>query len=169
MSEHPMTTTATAASARPDIRQRPTLLMLRWSVLPTLTVAPVIALVTWAMTDLVTGASVLVGAVLSILVFALGVVAVRGLLSGPGAGAMAGAFAVLFAQLGLTLGAFLLVDRASPLETVVVGVSFVLVGIVFQGGLAVGALRARITLTTAGVEDGSVRRDVDEDAEVSEE
>ena len=86
--------TSTSAQPRPSTRSSPTRLMLRWAIPLGLGLTVVGAAVAWLVVDGAAAVSALVGGLLSVAVFGLGIVAIRGLLSGPGQIVMSGAFFV---------------------------------------------------------------------------
>lgn len=145
-----MPATASAGqSSKTDRRDSPTRMMVLWSVVLTLAVTLIGTLIIWAATDVPTAASAFIGAVFSISIFAVGLVAIRGILAGPTQTTMAGAFFVLLIQLGITAGALVILSRQSWIDMVVLGIAFIAAGIVFQVGAVTGAMRARTTVDPA--------------------
>lgn len=145
----PASTDADAAAApaqRTSLRASPTRMMVLWSVALTLSLAVVAFLVTWLVADGRTASSVLIGAVLSVAVFGIGLVAIRGILAGPTQTTMAGAFLLFFFQLGLTAGALVILSRQSWIDMMALGAAFIAAGVVFQAGAVTGALRSRVTV-----------------------
>lgn len=148
-----MTSSSAAAHpARPGVsrhRSSPTRLMLRWAVPAGLAVTVFGALASWLAADGLAGLSAVVGGLLSVGVFGLGIVAVRGLLSGPGRLVMSGAFAVFVVQIAVTAGILLLLRGSDRVNLTALGLTFVAVGLAVQAGTVVGALRARVSLDVA--------------------
>lgn len=133
-------------SQRPSLRYSPTRMIVLWSVGITGALAVLGFVVTWILADAATAAAVLLGAVLSIGVFAVGIIAIRGILAGPSQTTLAGAMLLLMLQLGITVAALVLASRFSSLDMTALGVAFVAAGIVFQIGAVTGALRSRSTV-----------------------
>lgn len=117
--------------------------MVVWSVPSSLVVALTAALVAGLLAGGSAGWSALLGGVLSLLVFAAGLLAIRAVLAGPAALSMAGAFAVLVAQLVLTAVVLAVVLSQGWADVVPLAVGFLLAGLVFQAGIVVGYLRSR--------------------------
>ncbi|WP_153396665.1 hypothetical protein [Ornithinicoccus halotolerans] len=117
--------------------------MVVWSVPAALVVALAVALVAGLLVGATAGWSALLGGVLSLLVFAAGLLAIRAVLAGPAALSMAGAFAVLVAQLVLTAVVLAVVFSQGWADVVPLAVGFLLAGLVFQVGVIVGYLRSR--------------------------
>ncbi|WP_151524830.1 hypothetical protein [Serinicoccus kebangsaanensis] len=140
-----MTPAATATAAQPAART-----MLVAGLAASLPLVVVVPLLAWAAAGEWAGVSALIGAVLSVVVFALGVLGIRGVLSGPTASTMAGAFAVFVVQMAALAGVIWALGRTTWLEIVPLVVAFVLLGLVFQAGLVVGYLRSRSELDLAG-------------------
>lgn len=121
-------------------------MMLWWGSVPALGVSALSGLVGWLVWGVPEGTSVLGGGVLALVVFALGVAAIRGLLSGPNRAVMAGAFAVLLLQMALIAGLLLLVVRLDQVSLPAFGAGFLMGGLAFQAGSVAAALRARVTV-----------------------
>lgn len=142
--------TSSSAEARSSTgsttRSSPTRLMLLWAVPAGLAITVAGALVAWLVVDGMAALSALVGGVLSIGVFGLGIVAIRGLLSGPGQIVMSGAFFVFLVQIALTAGVLFLLSRSDQVSLMALGLTFIVVGLAVQAGTVVGALRARVSL-----------------------
>ena len=88
----------------------------------------------------------LLGGLLSVGVFGLGILAIRGLLSGPGQLVMSGAFVIFLVQIALTAGVLFLLSRSDRVSLTALGLTFIGVGLAVQAGTVVGALRARVSL-----------------------
>lgn len=136
-----MTSTPAATASRPAART-----MLVAGLAGSLPLVVVVPLLAWAAAGEWAGVSALIGAVLSVVVFALGVVGIRGVLAGPTASTMAGAFAVFVVQMAALAGVIWALGQTTWLVIVPLVVAFVLVGLVFQVGLVVGYLRSRSEL-----------------------
>ena len=142
-------------------RSSPTRLMLRWAMPAGLAVTVFGALASWLAVDGLAGLSALVGGLLSVGVFGLGILAIRGLLSGPGQLVMSGAFVVFLVQIALTAGVLFLLSRSDRVSLTALGLTFIAVGLAVQAGSVVGALRARVSLDVdvdvhdAGAGDGA--------------
>lgn len=145
-----MTSTSTGSRLpRTDVRSSPTRLMLRWAVPSGLVLTGVGVLVAWLVQDGAAALSALVGGLLSLAVFGLGIVAIRGLLSGPGQIVMSGAFFVFLVQIAVTAGVLFLLGRADQVSLMALGVTFIAVGLAVQAGTVMGALRARVSVDPA--------------------
>jgi hypothetical protein len=149
--------TSSDAQPRPpsggwQARSSPTRLMLRWAVPAGLAVAAFGSLVAWLAVDGLAGLSALVGGLLSLGVFGLGIVAVRGLLDvrHPGQIVMSGAFVIFLVQIALTAGVLLLLSRSDRVDLTALGLTFIAVGLAVQAGTVVGALRARVSVDVGG-------------------
>lgn len=148
----------TSSSAEPRLstgsttRSSPTRLMLLWAIPAGLTLTVVGALVAWLVVDGMAALSALVGGVLSLGVFGLGIVAIRGLLDvrTPGQIVMSGAFFVFLVQIALTAGVLFLLSRAEQVSLMALGLTFIAVGLAVQVGTVVGALRARVSVDVGG-------------------
>jgi hypothetical protein len=142
--------TSSSAEARlstgSTTRSSPTRLMLLWAVPAGLAITVAGALVAWLVVDGMAALSALVGGVLSLGVFGLGIVAIRGLLSGPGQIVMSGAFFVFLVQIALTAGVLFLLSRSEQVSLMALGLTFIAVGLAVQAGTVVGALRARVSV-----------------------
>lgn len=140
-----MTATATPRPARtpglPAVRP-----MLLGGLFPALPVVVLVPLLAWAAAGGWAAVSALVGAVVSVVVFALGVVGIRGVLAGPTATTMAGAFAVFVVQLLVLAAVIWSLGQTTWLQIVPLAVGFLVAGLVFQAGLVVGYLRTRAAL-----------------------
>jgi hypothetical protein len=136
-----MTAPAPSRRARTPLRS-----MLVGGLVPTLPLVVLVPLLTWAAAGEWAAVSALLGSVISIVVFVLGVVGIRGVLAGPTATTMAGAFAVFVLQLAVLAVVIWSLAQTTWLQVVPLVVAFVVVGLVFQAGLVVGYLRARAEL-----------------------
>ncbi|GAA5165192.1 hypothetical protein [Ornithinimicrobium tianjinense] len=134
------------ASAPTRAERTPLRSMLVGGLVPTLPLLVVVPLLAWAAAGEWAGVSAALGAVISLVVFVLGVVGIRGVLAGPTATTMAGAFAVFVVQMGVLAAVIWSLGQTTWLEVVPLVIAFVLVGLVFQAGLVVGYLRSRSTL-----------------------
>lgn len=123
--------------------------MLLGGLVPTAPLLVLVPLLTWAAAGPWAAVSALLGAVISTVIFVLGVVGIRGVLAGPTASAMAGAFGVFLLQLAVLAAVIWSLGQTTWLEVVPLGVAFILVGLVFQAGLVVGYLRSRAPLDVA--------------------
>lgn len=137
-----MTTTAPPrAAARTPLRS-----MLVGGLVPSAPVLVLLPLLTWAAAGPWAAVSALLGVVISLVVFVLGVVGIRGVLAGPTATTMAGAFGVFVLQLVVLAAVIWSLGQTTWLEVVPLAVGFIVVGLVFQAGLVVGYLRSRSAL-----------------------
>ena len=136
--------TATAAKPRPP--RSPLRPLLLGGLLPSLPVVVLVPLLAWAAAGGWAALSALIGAVCSVVVFALGVVGIRGVLAGPNATTMAGAFTVFVVQLAVLAAVLWSLGQATWLQIVPLAVGFLVAGLVFQAGLVVGYLRTRAAL-----------------------
>lgn len=136
-----MTSTAPTRPARTPLRS-----MLLGGLVPSLPVAALTPLLMWAAEGGWAAVSALLGGVISVAVFVLGVVGIRGVLAGPTATTMAGAFGVFVLQLGVLAAVIWSLGQTTWLEVVPLALAFIIVGLVFQAGLVVGYLRSRSTL-----------------------
>lgn len=135
----------TAADVTPA-RRTPTRSMLLGGLLPTLPLLVVVPLLTWAAAGEWAGVSAALGVLLSIVVFALGVVGIRGVLMGPTGATMAGAFGVFILQMAALAVTIWALGQTSWLEVVPLVIAFVITALVFQAGMVIGFLRSRATL-----------------------
>ncbi len=137
-----MTTTAPPrAAARTPLRS-----MLVGGLVPALPVLVLLPLLAWAAAGHWAAVSALLGAVISLAVFVLGVVGIRGVLAGPTATTMAGAFAVFVLQMVVLAAVIWSLGQTTWLQVVPLAIGFIVVGLVFQAGLVVGYLRSRSAL-----------------------
>lgn len=113
------------------------------AALPVVAVAPLLA---WAAAGGWAALSGLLGGVVSVVIFVLGVVGIRGVLAGPTATTMAGAFGVFVLQLALLAVILWSLAQTTWLQVTPLVIIFVVVGLVFQAGLVVGHLRSRSEL-----------------------
>lgn len=116
------------------------------SVLPALVVTLVVAVGTWALRGETEALSALVGGLLALAVFALGVLALRGIMSGPAPSTMAGAVGVLVLQLVLLATALLLLRGQEWVGMAPLAIAFVVAGVVFLAGLVRASTRLRTGL-----------------------
>ncbi len=124
----------------------PTGSMLLGGLAPTVPTAVLVPLLAWAAAGGWAAVSSLLGAVISVAVFVLGVVGIRGVLAGPTTTTMAGAFGVFVLQMAVLAAVIWSLGQTTWLQVVPLAVAFVIVGLVFQAGLVVGYLRSRPTL-----------------------
>lgn len=117
--------------------------MVLWSLPLGLLVALTTGVVAWAVRGEAAALSAVAGGVLGLIVFGLGLVAIRGVLSGPAALSMAGAFAVLVGQLALTAVSLVVLLQISAIDFPMAAVGFLVAGLVFQVGVILGYLRSR--------------------------
>lgn len=136
-----MTSTAPPRPVRTPLRS-----MLLGGLVPSLPVVALTPLLMWAAEGGWAAVSALLGGVISVAVFVLGVVGIRGVLAGPTATTMAGAFGVFVLQLGVLAAVIWSLGQTTWLEVVPLALAFIIVGLVFQVGLVVGYLRSRSTL-----------------------
>lgn len=134
-------TAPAASAARTPVRS-----MLRGGVLACLPLVVLVPLLAWAAAGGWAAVSALLGAVLSVVVFALGVVGIRGVLAGPTTTTMAGAFGVFLVQMAALAAVIWALGQTTWLQVVPLVIAFVLVGLVFQAGLVFGFLRGRAEL-----------------------
>lgn len=132
------------APTRP--RRTPLRSMLLGGLVPSAPLVVLVPLLTWAAAGPWAAVSALLGAVLSVVVFVLGVVGIKGVLAGPTASTMAGAFGVFVLQLAALAAVIWSLGQTAWLEVVPLAIAFILVGMVFQAGLVVGYLRIRTPL-----------------------
>lgn len=136
-----MTAPAATRPARTPLRS-----MLLGGLAPCLPVVVLAPLLTWAAAGGWAAVSALVGAVLSAVIFVLGVVGIRGVLMGPTASTMAGAFGVFVLQMALLGVVVWSLAQTTWLQVTPLVIAFVVTGLVFQVGLVIGFLRSRSTL-----------------------
>lgn len=136
-----MTAPAATRPARTPLRS-----MLVSSLAPCLPVVVLAPLLAWAAAGGWAAVSALLGAVVSVVVFLLGVVGIRGVLAGPTASTMAGAFGVFVLQMALLAVVVWSLAQTNWLQVTPLVVAFVVTGLVFQAGLVVGYLRSRAEL-----------------------
>lgn len=134
-----------SAPTRPAART-PLRSMLLGGLVPTAPLVVLVPLLTWAAAGPWAAVSALLGAVISLVVFVLGVVGIRGVLAGPTTTTMAGAFGVFVLQMAVLAAVIWSLGQTSWLEVVPLAIAFILVGLVFQAGLVVGYLRSRAAL-----------------------
>ena len=132
------------APTRP--RRTPLRSMLLGGTIPALPVVVVAPLLAWAAAGSGAAVSALLGGVISLVVFVLGVVGIRGVLAGPTTTTMAGAFGVFVLQMAVLAVVIWSLGQTTWLEVVPLAIVFIVVGLVFQAGLVVGYLRSRPTL-----------------------
>lgn len=123
--------------------------MLVGGLVPALPVVVLGPLLTWAAAGGWAAVSALLGAVIAVVVFVLGVVGIRGVLAGPTTSTMAGAFGVFVLQMALLAVVIWALAQTTWLQVVPLAIVFVITGLVFQAGLVVGYLRSRSTLDVA--------------------
>lgn len=112
--------------------------------LPVVVVAPLLA---WAAAGGWAAVSALLGGVVSVVIFVLGIVGIRGVLAGPTTTTMAGAFGVFVLQLAVLAVILWSLAQTTWLQVTALVIVFVVVGLVFQAGLVVGYLRSRSELS----------------------
>ena len=134
------------APAAPRPARTPLRSMLLGGLVPTLPLVVLVPLLTWAAAGEWAAVSALLGVVISLAVFVLGVLGIKGVLAGPTASTMAGAFLVFVLQLAVLAVVIWSLGQTTWLEVVPLVVAFVVTGLVFQAGLVVGYLRARAPL-----------------------
>lgn len=128
--------------------------MLRGGALVSAPLIVVVPLLAWAAAGFSAAGSALLGGIVSLAIFALGVVGIRGVLAGPTASTMAGAFGIFVLQMGALAAIIWSLAQTTWLQVVPLAIAFVLVGLCFQAGLVYGYLRSRaefdVTLPEAG-------------------
>lgn len=136
-----MSTTAASRAAAPAVRS-----MMLHGIIPCLPLLVVVPLLAWAAAGEWAAVSALLGAVLGVVVFALGVVGIRGVFAGPTALTMMGAFAVFLLQMAALAVVIWALAQTTWLEVIPLAVGFIVLGLVFQTGLVIGYLRSRTPL-----------------------
>lgn len=136
------------APAAPSLRpaRTPTRSMLLAGVLSCAPLVVLVPLLTWAAAGGWAAVSALLGAVISLAIFVMGVVGIRGVLTGPTATTMAGAFGVFVLQMAVLAAVIWSLGQTEWLQILPLVLAFVLVGLVFQVGLVIGFLRSRAEL-----------------------
>ncbi|MFK5633239.1 MULTISPECIES: hypothetical protein [unclassified Ornithinimicrobium] len=134
------------APVAPRPARTPLRSMLLGGLVPTLPLVVLAPLLTWAAAGEWAAVSALLGVVVSLAVFVLGVLGIKGVLAGPTASTMAGAFLVFVLQLAVLAVVIWSLGQTTWLEVVPLVIAFVVTGLVFQAGLVVGYLRARAPL-----------------------
>lgn len=137
-----MTAPAATRPARTPARS-----MLLGGLLPCLPVIVLAPLLAWAAAGGWAAVSALIGAVLSVVIFVLGVLGIRGVLMGPTASTMAGAFGVFVLQMALLGVVVWALAQTTWLQVTPLVIAFVVAGLVFQAGLIIGYLRSRAELS----------------------
>lgn len=135
-----MTASATRAARTPT---RSMLLAGLVASTPVVVVAPLLA---WAAAGGWAAVSALLGGVVSVVIFVLGVIGIRGVLAGPTASTMAGAFGVFVLQMAILAVILWSLAQTTWLQVTALVIVFVVVGLVFQAGLIVGYSRSRSEL-----------------------
>lgn len=135
-----MTASATRAARTPT---RSMLLAGLVASAPVVVVAP---LLSWAAAGGWAAVSALLGGVVSVVIFVLGVIGIRGVLAGPTASTMAGAFGVFVLQMAILAVILWSLAQTTWLQVTALVIVFVVVGLVFQAGLIVGYSRSRSEL-----------------------
>lgn len=138
-----MTASATRAARTPT---RSMLLAGLVASTPVVVVAPLLA---WAAAGGWAAVSALLGGVVSVVIFVLGVIGIRGVLAGPTASTMAGAFGVFVLQMAILAVILWSLAQTTWLQVTALVIVFVVVGLVFQAGLIVGYSRSRAGLDVA--------------------
>ena len=77
------------------------------------------------------------------MVFSVGLWAIKAVLGGPVGAAMAGAFAVLIVQLVIVAMIIVVLAKTDWVDLMILGVGFLVTGIVFQIGVVLGYVRSR--------------------------
>lgn len=111
---------------------------------PVVAVAPLLA---WAAAGGWAAVSALLGGVVSVVIFVLGIIGIRGVLAGPTTTTMAGAFGVFVLQMAVLAVILWSLAQTTWLQVTALVIVFVVVGLVFQAGLVVGYLRSRSELS----------------------
>ena len=143
----------TAPAPRPA--RTPLRSMLQGGLVPGVPVALIAPLLAWAAAGGGAAVSALLGGVVSLAIFVLGVVGIRGVLMGPTATTMAGAFGVFVLQMAVLAVVVWSLAQTTWLEVSPLVLVFVVVGLVFQAGLVVGYLRSRSELSVTLPGEGS--------------
>lgn len=133
------------ASATRDART-PTRSMLLAGLVASAPVVVVAPLLSWAAAGGWAAVSALLGGVVSVVIFVLGVIGIRGVLAGPTASTMAGAFGVFVLQMAILAVILWSLAQTTWLQVTALVIVFVVVGLVFQAGLIVGYSRSRSEL-----------------------
>lgn len=133
----------TAASATRRAARTPVRAMLIGGLLPVAPLVVLAPLLSWAAAGGWAAVSALLGVVISAAVFVLGVLGIRGVLSGPTTTTMAGAFGVFVVQMAVLAVVIWALAQTTWLQVLPLVVAFVVTGLVFQVGLVVGYLRSR--------------------------
>lgn len=133
------------ASATRDART-PTRSMLLAGLVASAPVVVVAPLLAWAAAGGWAAVSALLGGVVSVVIFVLGVIGIRGVLAGPTASTMAGAFGVFVLQMAILAVILWSLAQTTWLQVTALVIVFVVVGLVFQAGLIVGYSRSRSEL-----------------------
>lgn len=121
--------------------------MLLGGLVPAVPVAALAPLLAWAAAGGWAAVSALLGGVVSLAIFVLGVVGIRGVLMGPTTTTMAGAFGVFVLQMAVLAVVVWSLAQTTWLQVTPLVLAFVVVGLVFQAGLVVGYLRSRSELS----------------------
>lgn len=137
-----MTASAETRAARTPLRS-----MLLGGMAPTLPVLALVPLLTWAAAGGWAAVSALLGGVISLAVFVLGVLGIRGVLAGPTASTMAGAFGVFVLQMAVLAAVIWALAQTTWMQVLPLVVAFIITGLAFQAGLVIGYLRARSELS----------------------
>ena len=137
----------TAPAPRPA--RTPLRSMLQGGLVPAVPVALLAPLLAWAAAGGWAAVSALLGGVVSVAIFVLGVVGIRGVLMGPTATTMAGAFGVFLLQMAVLAVVVWSLAQTTWLQVTPLVLAFVVVGLVFQAGLVVGYLRSRSELSVS--------------------
>lgn len=121
--------------------------MLLGGLVPAVPVAALAPLLAWAAAGGWAAVSALLGGVVSLAIFVLGVVGIRGVLMGPTTTTMAGAFGVFVLQMAVLAVVVWSLAQTTWLQVTPLVLAFVVVGLVFQAGLVAGYLRSRSELS----------------------
>jgi ATP synthase protein I len=117
--------------------------MLRGAVLPSLVALPVITGIGWVWRGRQGTLSALVGALVALVIFEVGLIAIKAVVDGPPALSMAGALVVYFGQLIAVLFVIVLLRDASWLDGRAFAAAVLAEGLVWQIGQVTGFLRGR--------------------------
>ena len=133
-----------AAATRPTRLSRAG--VLAGATLPGLIVTFLSAVAAWLLRDELSALNVLVGGLLALAIFALGILALRGIMSGETRATMVGAFGVLALQLVLLATAMTLLRAQDWVRMTDLVVGFLVAGLFFLAGLVWTTSRARVGL-----------------------
>ncbi len=117
--------------------------MVSFALIPGLTVAVLAGVVGWALWDLQTGLSALVGGSLGVGIFLAGLVGITGIVAGPASLSMAGAFALLGLQIVIGFVVLYLLSRLGWVQMLPLCLGFLAAGMTFQVGVVTGYTGSR--------------------------